>query len=134
MNEEKLIEAESQFKFRIWSNRKKRYLGHSPCIHLDSEIVSILDVDEGTKILEQSTGLKDKNGKIVFCGDILKCKDGALLEVCWCYTLASFMFDEYSYDENGEYTGSGNLDSVRAAEVQDMEIVGNIHEGLNDEA
>ena len=130
MSKDKLIETESPLKFRIWSNRKKRYLGHSPCLHLVVGRITKMDVDEETKIIEQSTGLKDKNGITVFCGDVLKDNSDALLEVCWCSTLASFMLDEYSYDENGEYTGSGNLDSIRAAEVQEMEIVGNIHEGV----
>lgn len=121
--------SNDRLKFRIWSKKKKRYLGHSPCIDIDNGIISTMNVDEDTKYIEQCTGLKDKNGNLVFEGDVLKVK-GGYWEVCWCNTLASFMFDDYSYDENGKYTGDGNLQTIFDTEICEMEIVGNIHEGV----
>lgn len=129
MSEETLIETESPLKFRLWSNRLKRYLGQSPCIGLEKGMYADIHTLEDNQVIEQSTGLKDKNGNTVFCGDILKVK-GGYLEVCWCNTLASFMLDDYEYDEDGEYQGSGNLQTIFATEVSEMEIVGNIHEGV----
>lgn len=118
-----------RFTFRLWSNRLKRYLGQSPCIGLEEGFFANVHTLEDNQVIEQCTGLRDKNGKLVFEGDILKVK-GGYWEVCWCNTLASFMFDDYSYDENGKYTGDGNLQTIFDTEICKMEIVGNIHEGV----
>lgn len=118
-----------RFTFRLWSNRLKRYLGQSPCIGLEEGFFANVHTLEDNQVIEQCTGLRDKNRKLVFEGDILKVK-GGYWEVCWCNTLASFMFDDYSYDENGKYTGDGNLQTIFDTEICEMEIVGNIHEGV----
>ena len=120
--------SKDRLKFRIWRERYKRFLGQTPCPGLDG-FVSDLHPFEENDIIEQSTGLKDKNGNLVFEGDILKV-EGGYLEVCWCNTLASFMFDDYDYNESGEYQGSGNLQTIFDTEICEMEIVGNIHEGV----
>lgn len=71
-------------------------------------------------ILMQSTGLKDKNGKEVFVGDIIKCTRGCLHEV--------YIEKEYG----GTYIGGMPaiyLKGLREgyAWTEHEEIIGNIH-------
>ena len=81
----------------------------------------VFEVEIGNAILMQSTGLKDKNGKEVFVGDIIKCTRGCLHEV--------YIEKEYG----GTYFGgmpAVYLKDLREgyAWTEHEEIIGNIYE------
>jgi uncharacterized phage protein (TIGR01671 family) len=79
-------------------------------------------IDIGT--LGQYTGLKDKNGKMIFEGDKVKDVYGTIFEI---------RFGEYSFvglPHNGFYGARGDvyIFSLSTQMLSHCEIIGNIHE------
>ena len=112
----------TRFKFRVWDKEEKEYLQEGALI--DSRtgfMVGYLDAD--CFIVEQCTGLKDRNGKLIYEGDLLgeSKEDDEFIEICWCDTLASFMYDIFPETY-------GNLETCHADYLAKFEIIGNIHE------
>ena len=114
----------NRFKFRAWDKENKimhhdaelayDFLHGTPPLMQDS-FGSLLDDDNF--IIEQCTGLTDKNGKLIFEGDVIQEKgikryihwhDGS-----WCYSVR--------YDSNFNWR-------LKKEDVENAEIIGNIHE------
>lgn len=106
-----------RFKFRVWDNNKKEYLDKG-CIHRKGYLIIptmkndySLEEAEGDFVVEQSTGLRDVNGQIIFEGDILGMSEGNALVVWnkqWVLNFGDFSepFWHFSIER---YTISGNI-------------------------
>ena len=105
-------------KFRAWYEGS---YGSEPLLFVTENI------NEGQALLEQFTGLLDKNGKEIYEGDIValtgwdKMKDGSTftIRVVWFEQIAGFVV--MNLKNNGIPTSMKTL-------TVDGEVIGNIHE------
>jgi len=125
-----------EIKFRAWDDKAKKYLkvcrlgfnGFSHDFWSPSPVsCDIRQADETRYIFEQYTGLKDKNGREIYEGDIYYSKNEQKnLLVEWdnsyegdSHPVSGFIF----YQERiGLYPGTKNYDKI------DIKVLGNIHE------
>lgn len=130
---------QDRFKYRAWNIKNKIYhydaettydgFGGTPVISKQT-FYSLLNDDN--YIVEQCTGLRDKNGKLIYEGDIVakefsdrpfSSKAKSKIKNCLVYWHKSGRFSiKYNNDEYRCY--SAPHDSF----IGDCEVIGNIHE------
>lgn len=116
----------NRLKNRIWSKLCKCFVGSGNNKYYINQKGNIIIVDkngflhetlENNYIINQFTGIKDKNGKEIYEGDIVICKYGPqiAMEVKWV--------DE-GFRTLGKYNGDNYVGYVKNS----AEVIGNIYE------
>lgn len=109
-----------EIKFRAWDNENKRMF--NDCFELTKtgfkEWVQLRQASEDLEWM-QFTGLKDKNGKEMYEGDIITW--GSKVEN------HTIIFEDGCYLYEREFSMGGELDSA-SIKNNGLEVIGNIHE------
>ena len=111
-----------RFKFRFWDKDLKAYMR---CVNLDKVF------DDKTVIAEQCTSVKDKNGKLIYEGDILATSNKDSQFDTWDkeqygYTAVEWKQDFLCFNCTAWNFEPVGFDSVYSLDF--VEVVGNIHE------
>ena len=121
----------SRFKFRVWDKQNECYAYSNnsdvDLLYIETDgnltygVYSNNDEDmsyipESEVIIEQCTGLKDINGKLIYEGDLIKI-DADVAVIKWSDYYARFMLE--STEDNFDF---------ETTYAEECEVVGNIHE------
>lgn len=102
-----------EIKFRIWDINARKWL--------KSFNINLLDIPEfNLAKVNQYTGLKDKNGKEIYEGDIITLHNGKY-KVIFNTEEARFVLRNDEFEMNIPFTNNNN---------ERMEVLGNVYENL----
>ena len=103
-----------RFKFRVWWEKEHRY-------RIDAKIHPIEKFFRKEFVIEQCTGLKDKNGKLIYEGDVVW-NGEYTWQIKWNKVFARWvLYSPLDSNEDGE-------EELTDTDAECLKIVGNIHE------
>lgn len=128
----------TNIKFRVWCNTTKHFTdipfyscgGGQLLWHHTSNEITISNIDEGDYEVQQFTGLKDKNGKDIYEGDLIafSCDytiDSSAVDIIQWENQKVFYSEEYA----GFYFGTKHQFQILDINMPEtIEVVGNIFE------
>jgi uncharacterized phage protein (TIGR01671 family) len=122
-----------EIKFRAWDTKNK-IMTYNPinCINFNGQLLfndgQYHDIEKTDYVLMQFTGLKDKNGKEIYVGDVIKIKcngDIIIGDVFYNQSRCCYMINHPA-----GYNGSFGLHTLTIEICDEFNIVGNIYQNF----
>ena len=114
-----------EIKYRVWVYQEKAYNKYPYWADVESGSVfrmgNCIDYELTNFCVQQLTGLKDKNNKSIYEGDIIQLTNGRKYPVVW----DAFYFDLENYDN---YTRENQFSAFCNLMPEEIEVIGNIFE------
>lgn len=102
----------------IRSNRRYYIHPTANAVKVQSELGRLIVMHEVVpETLGECTGVRDKNGKLIFEGDIVRTEYGDGFQVCWLASCGMFILEKPSAFEQRDLACFG-----------EFEVIGNIHD------
>ena len=107
-----------RFKFRVWDNDAEEYIDDGALLDGRTGKIS----GNGNYTIEQCTGVRDKNGKLIYEGDVVNAKWGP-----------NVIQAKIEHKSSGAFVlHDGKRPIITVDDPHDIEIIGNIHENGGD--
>ena len=127
-----------RFKFRVYVTENDAYpekVGYVDTedfyIHPDGEESYFnADYDFAESVIEQCTGLKDKNGKLIYENDLIKCPNGVYRVAVDDFGLWTAIYENNPLKDVVEWSDIVKNYAFNQENVE-LEVLGNIHENAD---
>lgn len=110
-----------RFTFRVWDIKNKRYLETLNGLYFKPHPKGLKAltwfIEQEDYIVEQCTGLKGDNGKLIYEGDIIETEEGNGA-VCWWSSYLRWVVSGFHFDFSLSFF------------KKNLKIIGNIHENM----
>lgn len=130
-----------RFKFRVWDNVEEEYVEDLDIIRLtqygkfvfnNAENNTEPELNPKRFIFEQCTGLKDKNGELIFEGDIVRSENFFGIVEFGKYRVSYDSVNLGFYIKWGKKQSELRKDIFYWHETYGLKVVGNIHEDIDE--
>lgn len=130
-----------RFKFRVWDKLDEEYYDEN-CFQMQIESSGDLFIigvgndgedcfwETDNTVVEQCTGLKDKNGKLIFENDLIKCPTGIYRIAVDDFGLWTVIYNNNPFEEVGEWGDVVKEYAFNQNNVE-IEVLGNINENAS---
>lgn len=113
-----------EIKFRVWHKAEGKMLDHGWLTSANISLLHLFDFERTDIVVMQYTGLKDKNGKEIYEGDILKKIGHWGIRIEWGLEKGMVVRDL----DKVRYINKNCNMSVYQYELHTWEVIGNIHQ------
>ena len=123
---------QDRFKFRFWNKTRKIMETFNGFPDAIGDILTKPD-RFSQYVIMQCTGLKDKNGKLIFEGDVLKIvhelipPHQSIQKIYWSEKKAGFCFRQIMCESSDPFIEEFSLQNM----IDKVEVIGNIYENPN---
>lgn len=120
-----------RFKFRAWDKEKDVLVYDIENCYDDWDCQNFYDYTVKDRyIVEQSTGLKDRNGELIYENDLIKCPNGIYRIAVDDFGLWTAIYENNPLKDVAEWSDIVKNYAFNQENVE-IEVIGNIHENAD---